>query len=329
MNIKFYLVNISRLLASYLSLPFVFMNKPLKKNKEIKILSDLLQYTKTNNFKNNNVSKTKTHRDFGNKLFNLIKKKKIVNFLNYYFIQKIFFVHNRFYIILQLFSLRFSRNWKLWKELLLENSIGKPLRFFIYPFSSGNRIRQVYHIKKFIDWSNINISNINLVFEFGGGYGCMASIFQSISKRVKYIIYDTREVLLLQYYYLKMNDYDVSLVSSKKNIFLISKLFKLKNILTKKIYKNKLLIMNWSFSETPLRSRIRIENLMYNFDYILISFQNKFDEINNINYFNKLKNKLIKNKFNVKIQKIETMKFSSKVNHFYFFAINENNEKNF
>ena len=86
MNIKFYLVNISRLLASYLSLPFVFMNKPLKKNKEIKILSDLLQYTKTNNFKNNNVSKTKTHRDFGNKLFNLIKKKKKINFFNLLFI---------------------------------------------------------------------------------------------------------------------------------------------------------------------------------------------------------------------------------------------------
>jgi hypothetical protein len=324
MNIKFYLVNISRLLASYLSLPFVFMNKPLNKNKETKILSYLMQYTKTNNFKNNIISKTKIHRDFGNELFDLIKKKKIVNFLNYYFIQKIFFVHNRFYIILQLFSLRLSRNWKLWKELLLENSIGKPIRFFIYPFSSGNRIRQVYHIKKFIDWSNINISTINLVFEFGGGYGCMASIFQSVSKRIKYIIYDTREVLLLQYYYLKMNDYDVSFVSLKKNIFLISKLFQLKNILTKKIYKNKLLIMNWSFSETPLCSRIRIENLMYNFDYILISFQNKFDEINNINYFNKLKNKLVKNKFNVKIQKIETMKFSSRVNHFYFFAINEN-----
>ena len=329
MKNKFNLVNIFRLFVSYLSYPFIFMNKSINKNKEIKILNYLFQYIKTNYFKNNIVNKTKTHRDFGVQLFNLIKKKNLDNFLNYYFIQKIFFVHNRFYIILQLFSLRFSRNWKLWKELLLENSIGKPLRFFIYPFSSGNRIRQVYHIKKFIDWSNINISNINLVFEFGGGYGCMASIFQSISKRVKYIIYDTREVLLLQYYYLKMNDYDVSLVSSKKNIFLISKLFKLKNILTKKIYKNKLLIMNWSFSETPLRSRIRIENLMYNFDYILISFQNKFDEINNINYFNKLKNKLIKNKFNVKIQKIETMKFSSKVNHFYFFAINENNEKNF
>ena len=111
MNNKFYLVNIFRLLASYLSYPFIFMNKVEKKNKEIKILNYLFQYIKSNYFKNSIVSKTRTHRDFGIQLFNLIKKKKINNFLNYYFIQKIFFVHNRFYIIFQLFSLRLSKHW--------------------------------------------------------------------------------------------------------------------------------------------------------------------------------------------------------------------------
>jgi len=313
-------INTLRLLASYLSYPFIFMNKPVNKNKEIQILNYLFKYIKTNYFKNNIVSKTRTHRDFGIQLFNLIKKKKINNFLNYYFIQKIFFVHNRFYIIFQLFSLRLSKHWIFWKKLILENSVGKPLRFFIYPFSSGNRIRQVYHIKKFIDWSNIKISSINLVFEFGGGYGCMASIFQTLSKKIKYIIYDIREVLLLQYYYLKMNNFDVSLVFPQKNIFLTNNLLKLKNVLLKNKNKNKLLIMNWSFSEIHLHARSRIENLIYNFNYIIISFQDKFEEIDNINYFNNLKNKLKKYQFEVKIENIITMKFSSKVNHYYFFA---------
>ena len=148
----------------------------------------------------------------------------------------------------------------------------------------------------------------------------MASIFQTLSKKIKYIIYDIREVLLLQYYYLKMNDCDVSLVSPQKNIFLTNNLLKLENVLLKKKYKNKLLIMNWSFSETPLHARNRIENLMYNFNYIMISFQDRFEEINNLNYFNNLKNKLKKYKFDVKIENIITMKFSSRVNHYYFFA---------
>ena len=325
MKNKFNLVNIFRLFVSYLSYPFIFMNKSINKNKEIKILNYLFQYIKTNYFKNNIVNKTKTHRDFGVQLFNLIKKKNLDNFLNYYFIQKIFFVHNRFYIIFQLLSLRISKNWNLWKELLEENSVGNPLRFFIYPYSSGNRIRLVYHIKKFIDWSNINISDVGLVLEFGGGYGCMASIFQTLSKKIKYIIYDIREVLLLQYYYLKMNNYDVSFVSSKKNIFLTNNIFKLKNTLLKKNNKKKLLIMNWSLSEIPLHTRSSIENLIYNFNYMIISFQDKFEKIDNINYFNSLKNKLTKYKFDIKIEKITTMKFSSRVNHYYFFARNENN----
>ena len=88
----------------------------------------------------------------------------------------------------------------------------------------------------------------------------------------------------------------------------------------KKKYKNKLLIMNWSFSEIPLNGRNKFENMMYNFNYIIISFQDKFEEINNINYFNNLKNKLKDNKYDVKIEKIITMKFSSRVNHYYFFA---------
>ena len=324
MKNKLNLVNIFRLFVSYLSYPFIFMNKSINKNKEIKILNYLFQYIETNYFRESIVKKTNTHKDFGVQLFDLIKKKKIDNFLNYHFIQKIFFVHNRFYIIFQLFSLRLSKYWTLWKILLHENAVGKPLRFFIYPFSSGNRIRQVYHIKKFVDWSGISISKIGLVFEFGGGYGCMASIFQTLSKKIKYIIYDIREVLLLQYYYLKMNDCDVSFASSKKKIYLISNLNKFKNFPIKK-YRNKLLIMNWSFSEIPMQVRNKFENFMCNFNYIIISFQDKFEEINNINYFNNLKKKLIRHKFIVKKTEILTMKFSSRVNHYYFFARNENN----
>ena len=83
--------------------------------------------------------------------------------------------------------------------------------------------------------------------------------------------------------------------------------------------------MNWSLSEIPLHTRSSIENLIYNFNYMIISFQDKFEKIDNINYFNSLKNKLTKYKFDIKIEKITTMKFSSRVNHYYFFARNENN----
>ena len=44
--------------------------------------------------------------------------------------------------------------------------------------------------------------NYDYVFEFGGGYGNMAYSFCKINKNIKYIIFDTYEVNLLQYYYL-------------------------------------------------------------------------------------------------------------------------------
>ena len=44
-----------------------------------------------------------------------------------------------------------DKNWKLWNILLKENNIGNPVPYFLYSKSSGNRIRQVYILKKFID----------------------------------------------------------------------------------------------------------------------------------------------------------------------------------
>jgi hypothetical protein len=73
MRIKFYLINIFRFLASYLSYPFVFMNKSVNKNKEIKILDYLFEYIQSNYYTNSIVNKTKTHRNFTIQLFDLIK----------------------------------------------------------------------------------------------------------------------------------------------------------------------------------------------------------------------------------------------------------------
>ena len=82
------------------------------------------------------------------KYWNLIKKKKIKNFLRNPFIQKIFFIHNRLFIYFELKELKNDKNWNIWKKLIKDNPIGKPVWYFLYPKSTGNRIRQVYIIKK-------------------------------------------------------------------------------------------------------------------------------------------------------------------------------------
>jgi hypothetical protein len=46
----------------------------------------------------------------------------------------------------------------------------------------------------------------------------------------------------------------------------------------------KLFIANWSLSESPLKLRRIIMKKIVNFDYVLISYQEKFENINNHSY---------------------------------------------
>ena len=96
------------------------------------------------------------------------------------------FIHNRLFIFFELRELKRDKNWNTWKKLIIENDIGNPIRYFLYSKSSGNRIRQVYIIKKILDNLNnkIKINKIKNVVEIGGGYGCMADIYKNQQKCV-------------------------------------------------------------------------------------------------------------------------------------------------
>jgi hypothetical protein len=108
-----------------------------------------------------------THRIFNKGIISLIYQKKLLNFLRSPFIQKMFFIHNRLFIKYELNEIKKDKNFiPLWKNLLKEDEVGDPIRYFLYPESSGNRIRQVYHLKKFCDFSNINIKVIKLIIFF-------------------------------------------------------------------------------------------------------------------------------------------------------------------
>jgi len=245
------------------------------------IKNDISKFKKINLVINNEIIKKikknkiiklrkKTHIIFNKEIINLIKKKKLINFLRNSFIQKMFFIHNRLFIKNELNEIRKDKNFFIqWKKLLKEDEVGDPIRYFLYPESSGNRIRQVYHLKKFCDFSNINIKTIKKVIEIGGGYGCMARIFSKINHKIKYTIFDTFEVNLLQYYFLKLNKLDVAIENNKSIINLISSL-KVNNKINYRNNSKTLLIANWSLSEMPLKLRNKILRLIFKIPYIQI-----------------------------------------------------------
>lgn len=235
-----------------------------------------------------------THIRLSNEIYKIIEKKKLDNFLRNPIIQNIFFIHNRLFISNELKELKINKFWNVWKKILIENEIGNPIRYFLYPQSSGNRIRQVYLIKRLSDQIGIkNLKKIKNIIELGGGYGCMAQIFHRLNNRVNYYIYDMYEVNLLQYYYLTMNNCKPNLYPKSKGINLISKLNDLNKVREKKSLD--LFIANWSLSEFPLKFREKFFPKIKQAKYSIICFQEKFENIDNSKFFKILINKIKKN----------------------------------
>ena len=311
--------NLFRIFLSFLS--FYIKNDTSKFKKIDQILNNEI----INKLKKKKLVKfrKKTHKVFNNEITSLINDKKLINFLRNPFIQKMFFIHNRLFIKNELDEIRNDKKFFfLWKNLIKEDEVGDPIRYFLYPKSSGNRIRQVYHLKKFCDFSNVNIKTIKKVIEIGGGYGCMARIFFKISQKIKYVIFDTFEVNLLQYYYLKINKLKVAIENKKSKINLIYSVNKFNNCINYRNESKTLLIANWSLSEMPLKLRNKIIKLIFKIPYIIISFQDKFENINNFKYFKKIKKKLDEKGYKTFIGSLEHYNnaFLNTNKHFYLFA---------
>ncbi len=299
---------IFRTLASFLS--FWHLNKAVSEKKDLNIRKKILQ--KIDNIKIKNKSLKKTHQKFNREISSLLKSENLKNFLRKNFIQKMFFLQNRIFILKELNEIKKSKKWKIYKKLLIEDPVGNPIRYFLYSKSSGNRINHVYHLSVIENELKINLSkNIKTVFEFGAGYGCMARIFSKLSKKIKYICYDTDYVNLLQFYYLKHNNLNVGFNKDYK-FYLTSNLKKSRN-------NNDLFIANWSLSETPINFRNKFFKVLSSSKYILICFQENFENIDNLKYFNLLKKKL-SSKFEIVIKKNRFYKGNIfyKQNHYFF-----------
>ena len=308
--------NIVRKLIIYLSFPDNLKDEILSA-KQLEIIDDInLRLKKL--IKKNTKNKLETHKIFSENVFSIIYKKDLKNFLRKPFIQKMFFVHNRFYNAKFLNEI-LNAKVVIWRKLLIENKIGNPVPFFLYKNSSGNRIRHVFLLKKIFDYCNID--RIDSVFEIGGGYGCMAKILNDLDEGVNYTIFDLAEVNLLQYYYLKSNNLNFQIDNFRSEKLITSKI----NILRKKLNflkknnKKILIIANWSLSEMPINLREELEFLFEDCDYGLISYQSSFENISNEDYFINLGKRLSK-KFSLLRKPIKEMNSNfNRNNHYKFF----------
>lgn len=205
------------------------------------------------------------------------------NFLRFSSIQKTMFIKFSWYALYELLLLII--NYKNSLKLLKENPAGDPQPFIFYPLTSANTVHTLYHISVLEKFLDIKLKSFKQIVEFGAGYGNMARIAYKLGFKGKYLILDLPVSLALQEYYLSLAKiYDSELRNMNEQVYFQKKF-------PTSFFNNKgkkLLIATWSLSEAPLRDRRKVVKNLNKFDAILIAFQKKFHEVDNLEYFEEI-----------------------------------------
>ena len=222
-------------------------------------------------------------------------------FLTWDVIKKTMFVVREGYINVELEAIKKSKEFNtFWKKVLNENNLGAPMRFWRYSKSSANLIHHTYHLYKLKKISNVRLSQLELVVEFGGGYGSMSRLIHNCDFSGKYVIFDLPVFSALQKFYLKSIGIQVlkpeEFKSDKPGVICISNLELFQELVSElSKVKESLFIATWSLSETPLVFREKFKPSLKFYKNYLIGFQKRFNEVDNIEYFHEIQKDLSSN----------------------------------
>lgn len=137
---------------------------------------------------------------------------------------------------------------------------------------SLNLIHQMYHLWKWQQVTGRKIADLDMIIEFGGGYGAMALVARRMGFRGSYFIQDLPEFELLQEFFLSNADpYSGTTFFSHGNTWIGDK-------------PASLLIAGYSLSECDysLRDKFLTENLA---DSYLLWYSDRFEDYDNVWYF--------------------------------------------
>ena len=203
-----------------------------------------------------------------NSLRDFVLNQDSRKFLRWDIVSDSMFIAFARYVYSELQYLKRCPDWDTrWKMAIIESSIGQPIPYVFYPKSSGNLIHHAFHIAQFEEKMKHQIHDIDLIFEFGGGYGSMCRLVHNLGFVGKYIIFDLPLFSALQVYYLKSLGLPVESISqiakSKKGIVCTSDIHELRTLLPdqNKVY-NAMMIATWSISEVSIQVRDSILSLL-------------------------------------------------------------------
>ncbi|MCA2507561.1 MAG: hypothetical protein IM550_15915 [Microcystis sp. M54BS1] len=183
------------------------------------------------------------------------------------------------------------------QKALTESPVGKPFLDTSYPLSSPLLIQHGYHLIRLLEYTNINVLHLQSIVEFGGGYGSFFRLLKNLGYTNKYFIYDLPVMCAIQKFYLKNVFLPCPNTETLSNLKWLSGAAS--NVSDNVIDLDESLFMaTWSLSECPYDLRQEFEPIISKFKYVLIAYQPKFHDFNNVEYFNSLESKLPNFKWN-------------------------------
>jgi hypothetical protein len=174
--------------------------------------------------------------------------------------------------------------WARWSDAISEDWVGSPPPYFAYPATSGNAIRQAYHLRMLEDRTGCDVRRLDKIFEFGGGYGGMCRVARRLGFRGRYVIFDLPLFCALQRYYLQSNR--ISVTDDEQNgtaTACVSDIEALRPLI--KDARTSLFLATWSLSEAPVALRKEILDLVSDFDYFAFAYGEHFAGVDNELFF--------------------------------------------
>lgn len=228
------------------------------------------------------------------RLKSLIEKEDPRAFLRWDVIRDTMFVVQAPYSWNELRYLRARRDWRRrWAQAIRESRVGRPLRLPFYPATSGNLLHHAYHLARFEEATLLPAHQFSDVVEFGGGYGSMCRLFFNLGFKGRYVIFDLPAFSYLQKYYLSSLGLTVSReLSVGASVSCVSDIRELLHHISQLGGDGAIFIATWSLSVASEEDRQPLETVLRTFSAVLIAFQERFGEVDNRIYFDRLRSSI-------------------------------------
>lgn len=189
-------------------------------------------------------------------------------------------------------SARFSSGIQ---KALTESPVGQPLLSPYYPLTSPLLMQHGYHLVRLLESTDFDLARIELVFEFGGGYGSFYRLLRNLGYRNRHLICDLPAMCALQRFYLRNMFPNGPRAEPPSNLeWVPGGSAGAAGALARQMMERSpaLFVATWSLSEAPQSVRAEIEPILPAFDYILCTYQKVFAGYDNAHYFASLERSL-------------------------------------